>query len=63
VGEIGLSGEVRGVAQLERRVREAAQLGFTRAVVPRVLGAAPLPDLGLEVITVRTLRDAALLVG
>ncbi len=63
MGEIGLSGEVRGVAQLERRVREAAQLGFTRAVVPHVPGAAPLPDPGLELIPVRTLRDAAQVLG
>jgi DNA repair protein RadA/Sms len=63
IGEIGLSGEVRGVAQLERRVREAAQLGFTRAIVPHAPGAAPLPDLGIEIITVRTLRDAALVLG
>ncbi len=35
VGEVGLTGEVRAVAGLEARLREAAQLGFTRAVVPR----------------------------
>ena len=34
IGELGLSGEVRGVASIESRVREAARLGFTVAVVP-----------------------------
>ncbi len=34
IGEVGLGGEVRGVAQLEQRVREAARLGFSRALVP-----------------------------
>jgi DNA repair protein RadA/Sms len=34
VGELGLSGEVRRVSQLERRLLEAYRLGFTRAVVP-----------------------------
>jgi len=34
-GEIGLSGEVRPVAQAEARLKEAAKLGFARAVVPR----------------------------
>ena len=34
IGELGLSGELRGVGQLEQRLREAAKLGFTRAVVP-----------------------------
>jgi DNA repair protein RadA/Sms len=35
VGEIGLSGELRSVAQLDRRLLEAGRLGFTRVVVPR----------------------------
>jgi DNA repair protein RadA/Sms len=33
-GEIGLAGEVRGVGQAELRLKEAAKLGFTRAIVP-----------------------------
>jgi DNA repair protein RadA/Sms len=35
IGEIGLGGEVRRVARLESRVREAARLGFARILVPR----------------------------
>ena len=34
-GEIGLAGEVRAVTQAARRVREAAQMGFTRCILPR----------------------------
>lgn len=34
IGEMGLSGECRGVANVEQRVREAARLGFTQAVIP-----------------------------
>jgi len=34
VGEIGLSGELRTVSQIERRLGEAARLGFERAIVP-----------------------------
>ena len=34
-GEVGLSGEVRAVSQAEGRLREAARLGFTSAVLPR----------------------------
>jgi DNA repair protein RadA/Sms len=33
-GEIGLSGEVRAVAQTDLRLKEAAKLGFTQALVP-----------------------------
>ncbi|MEE8409862.1 MAG: magnesium chelatase domain-containing protein, partial [Myxococcota bacterium] len=36
VGEVGLSGEVRAVSQLAHRVQEAASLGFSRCVVPKV---------------------------
>ena len=35
VGEVALSGEVRPVGQLDTRLREAAKLGFARAIVPR----------------------------
>ncbi len=34
IGEVGLAGEIRGVPQLDRRLAEAAKLGFRRAVVP-----------------------------
>ena len=35
IGEVGLSGEVRSVPQLERRIIEAANLGFKQAIVPK----------------------------
>ncbi|GIV80313.1 MAG: DNA repair protein RadA [Litorilinea sp.] len=61
VGEIGLSGELRSVGQLPRRLHEAAKLGFARALVPRSAlnrkGADGLPAQ-IEVVGVRTLRDA-----
>ena len=59
VGEVGLSGELRAVSQLEVRLREAAKLGFKRCVVPRPTRESGLtiPD-GLEVIGCRTLAEA-----
>jgi DNA repair protein RadA/Sms len=58
VGEVGLSGELRTVSQLDRRVSEAARLGFKRCLVPKV-GAkiSPAPK-ALELIPVSTLREA-----
>jgi DNA repair protein RadA/Sms len=58
VGEVGLSGELRAVSQLDRRVNEAARLGFKRCLVPKV-GAkvSPVPK-GIELIPVSTLREA-----
>ena len=56
LGELGLSGEVRGVGQMEQRLREAAKLGFSRALVPR--SARGVVSVGLDVSPVATLRDA-----
>jgi DNA repair protein RadA/Sms len=58
IGEVGLLGELRGVGGLDRRLREAARLGFTRAVVPRARGRAPARLPGLEVVEVGSLADA-----
>ncbi|MEA3336359.1 MAG: DNA repair protein RadA [Chloroflexota bacterium] len=58
VGEVGLSGEIRSVSQLPRRLNEAAKLGFTRCLVPKRRGKLPAPPKGMEVIGVRTLRQA-----
>ncbi len=59
IGEVGLLGELRPVAGLERRLREAARLGFDRAIVPRPGRGAPPPDIaGLETASVGSLREA-----
>jgi len=57
VGEVGLSGEIRAVPQLERRVSEAARLGFKSAIVPRA-SARSLQVNGIELVPVSTLREA-----
>jgi DNA repair protein RadA/Sms len=55
IGEVGLSGELRSVSQLDRRLSEAAKLGFRRAVVPQ---STPLPLVeGLEIIPARSLAE------
>ena len=56
-GEVGLLGELRGVAGTERRLREAARLGFSRGIVPRARSAGPAVA-GLEVVAVATVREA-----
>ncbi|MGL4426506.1 MAG: DNA repair protein RadA [Alphaproteobacteria bacterium] len=42
-GELGLSGEVRSVSQIDARLKEAAKLGFSRAFLPRLPQNKPLP--------------------
>jgi DNA repair protein RadA/Sms len=56
-GEVGLSGELRAVSQLERRVAEAARLGFKRCLVPRTSAQIKAPK-GIELLTASTLREA-----
>ena len=59
IGEVGLLGELRAVVGLERRLREAARLGFGRAIVARPSAGGQLPAIdGLEVLAVGTLREA-----
>ncbi|MEG3897003.1 MULTISPECIES: DNA repair protein RadA [unclassified Microcoleus] len=55
LGEVGLGGQVRPVSQLELRLREAAKLGFKRAIIPK---NQPVPELGMEIIPVAKVIDA-----
>jgi len=55
IGEVGLGGQVRLVSQMELRLKEAAKLGFKRAIVPK---GQMLPDLDIEVIPVSRVLDA-----
>ncbi|MBF2057837.1 MAG: DNA repair protein RadA [Cyanobacterium sp. T60_A2020_053] len=56
IGEIGLGGQVRLVSQMELRLKEAAKLGFRRAIVPK--GQTYPSDLGLDIVTVGRVIDA-----
>jgi DNA repair protein RadA/Sms len=57
-GEVGLAGEVRGTTQAAARVREAAQLGFTRCVAPDGnIASGDVPG-GMTIEAVRTVGDA-----
>jgi DNA repair protein RadA/Sms len=57
VGEVGLSGELRKVSQLERRLNEAARLGFKRCIVPKS-GDKVTPPKDIEIVPVSSLREA-----
>jgi DNA repair protein RadA/Sms len=56
-GEVGLAGEIRNVAGLNRRLAEAARMGFRRAVVPVGTDAIPA-DLDMEVLQVPDVAGA-----
>ena len=59
-GEIGLSGEIRGIPQAGLRVREAVQMGFSRIVMPAAnLDAREAAgDVGCELVGVRSVGEA-----
>jgi DNA repair protein RadA/Sms len=59
-GEVGLAGELRSVSQGERRLREAAKLGFSRCLMPRNRDGALRAD-GAETLVARTLAEAVAL--
>lgn len=56
IGEVGLGGQVRLVSQMELRLKEAAKLGFKRAIVPK--GQTLPDDIGLEVVYISKVIDA-----
>ena len=56
-GEVGLAGEIRPAPRGQERLREAAKLGFSKALIPRA-NAPRQPVEGLKVIAVDRLSDA-----
>jgi len=59
-GEVGLGGEIRQVAQTQRRLAEAARLGFRKVVLPLT---APSPPAGMVALRVATLAEAIAVTG
>ncbi len=58
IGEIGLSGELRRVGQLESRLLEAAKLGFRRIVVPKSFRPPDSLPPAVELVPARSVREA-----
>jgi DNA repair protein RadA/Sms len=57
-GEVGLAGEIRSTTQSSLRIREAAQMGFTRCILPAGQASADEIPSGLELIGVGSVGDA-----
>jgi DNA repair protein RadA/Sms len=57
-GEVGLSGEIRAVSQTELRLREAAKIGFKRAIIPKGSASRLNDNFGLEIIPVGSVSEA-----
>ena len=59
IGEVGLTGEVRAVSQMEKRMRECVRLGFNRLIVPRMDALPELSDA--QILQVRNVAEAVAL--
>lgn len=57
-GEVGLTGEVRGVSRAEMRVKEAAKLGFRRVIMPEKSMKGWKHPKDIQIIGVSTVADA-----
>jgi DNA repair protein RadA/Sms len=58
LGEIGLSGEIRPVSQIEIRMKEAKRLGFTRALIPKANSESIIKSRGIEITALSHLSEA-----
>ena len=57
LGEVGLTGEVRAVSQMEVRVKEAARLGFSRCIVPKTNAVQLSKIAKMEVCAISSLKE------
>ncbi|MBN8586304.1 MAG: DNA repair protein RadA [Ignavibacteria bacterium] len=62
LGEIGLSGEIRGISFAERRIQEALKLGFKKVVLPNSNMKNFKPSKEIEYIPVESIQDAIRLI-
>ena len=57
LGEVGLTGEVRAISQIDIRVKEAARLGFNRCIVPETNIASLTKTAKMEIRTIHSLKE------
>lgn len=58
IGEVGLTGEIRSVSAINQRLQEIARLGFKRCVIPAHCKGDIKKPAGLELLSVRNVREA-----
>ncbi len=55
-GEVGLAGEVRGISQMDIRIKEAARMGFRRCIIPQTSSRNGSAEKKMECIKVNSLK-------
>jgi DNA repair protein RadA/Sms len=58
LGEVGLTGEVRAIGQIDNRIAEISKMGFTRCLVPRSNVKRVPKKEGIGIIGVKTVEEA-----
>jgi DNA repair protein RadA/Sms len=58
LGEVGLSGELRGISQIERRIAEAVRLGFKSCLMPRLKSKPTFDSADIQLIEVSSVVEA-----
>jgi len=56
-GEVGLTGEVRGVGQMEARIKEAAKMGFDRCILPRFVSSDVFSETDISLVRISNLKE------
>lgn len=56
-GEVGLTGEIRGISQMEMRIKEAARMGFTRCILPRTFSLVGSLEKKMDLIRINNVKD------
>ena len=58
IGEVGLTGEIRSVSDINQRLAEIARLGFKKCIVPAHIRGEVKCPVGMELISVKNIREA-----
>ncbi|MDO9530389.1 MAG: DNA repair protein RadA, partial [Syntrophales bacterium] len=56
-GEVGLTGEVRGISQMENRIKEAARMGFNRCILPKTLSRNISSKTEMKLVKIGNLKE------
>ena len=57
-GELGLTGEVRSISQMRKRLTEAEKLGFETIIVPKLSNDLKINDFNINIVSVDKISDA-----
>ena len=63
IGEVGLTGEVRRINLIEKRLKEAEKLGFKSCIIPESNKKDLKDSYKLDIITVRNINEAMKKIG